>query len=101
MEEAASDDPRLAMKWRAFRSRRSTPIGRSEFVVGAVMGLPAPVPVEKMEVQADPESSKAKGGAKPGSKRKKANMPLVLRRSPRFPHRSLRLLCLARSQGRE
>lgn len=74
MEEAASDDPRQAMKWKAFRSRRSAPTGPSEYVVGAVMGLPAPVPTAMREMRADPESSKVMEGMTPGAKKKKAKM---------------------------
>ncbi|XBI78752.1 hypothetical protein VPH35_088388 [Triticum aestivum] len=81
--EAESDDPKQEMKWRAFRSRHYKPAGPTEFVFGAVMGLPVPVPAE----------------IKPGARKKKAKMPLMLRRSPRFPRRSPRLLSLARSQG--
>ena len=110
MEEAESDDPMQAMKWVAFRSRRRAPAGPSEYMVGAVMGLPAPVPAVAREVRpalavalearTDLGSGKGKGGTKPGTKKKILKMPLTQRRSPRFPRRSPHLLSLARSQGR-
>lgn len=49
MEEAESNDPKQEMKWRAFRSRHHKPAGPTEFVFGAVMGLPVPVPAVKEE----------------------------------------------------
>ncbi|XBI62307.1 hypothetical protein VPH35_042951 [Triticum aestivum] len=98
MEEAASDDPKQSMKWKAFQSRCRAPAGPSEFVVGEVMGLPTPVPATAREAREDLGSDKAKEGTKPGAKKKK--MSLILRRSPRFPRRSPHLLSLARSQGR-
>ncbi|KAF7063389.1 hypothetical protein CFC21_069912 [Triticum aestivum] len=96
MEELESDDPKLEMKWRAFRSRRRKPAGLTEFVVGAVMGLPVPAPA--MVEEKAPEDLvviATEEGGKPGAKKKKARWPLVIRRSPRFPRRSPRLLSLA------
>ena len=106
MEEAESDDLMQAMKWMAFRSRRYAPTNPSGFVVGAVMGLPAPAPVATRaaatsDARADLGRAEGRRGMKLGTKKKiKKKMPLILRRSPRFPRRSSRLLDLACSQGR-
>ncbi|XBI96772.1 hypothetical protein VPH35_033001 [Triticum aestivum] len=97
MEESESDDPKQEMKWRAFRSRRRKPAGPTEFVVGAVMGLPVPTPtVVEEKAPEDPVVIAAEEGGKPGVKKKRARWPLVIRPSPCFHRRSPRLLSLAR-----
>ncbi|XBI32838.1 hypothetical protein VPH35_056232 [Triticum aestivum] len=85
------------MKWRAFRSRRRKPAGSKEFVVGAVMGLPVLAPtVMEEKASEDPVVNATEEGVKSGARKKKARWPLVIRRSPRFPRWSPRLLSLAR-----
>ena len=101
MEESESDDPKQEMKWRAVLSLRRKSAGPTEFVVGAVMGLlvlvpTVPAPAVKEEAMRDLVASTTEMGVKPGARKKKAKMPLVIRRSPRFPRRSPRLLSLAR-----
>ncbi|XBH87795.1 hypothetical protein VPH35_075188 [Triticum aestivum] len=83
MEESESDDPKQEMKC------------SMEFVVGAVMGLPVPAPtVVEEKAPEDPVVIATEEGGKPGAN-KKARWPLVIRRSPHFPHWLPRLLILA------
>ncbi|XP_045086502.1 uncharacterized protein [Aegilops tauschii subsp. strangulata] len=74
MEEAESDDPMQAMKWIAFRSCRTVPADPPGFVVGVVMGLPAPAPVASRAavVERRPDLGRAEGrrGMKLGTKKK-------------------------------
>lgn len=110
MEEAESNNPKQAMKWRSFRSRRRSPAGTSEMVVGVVMAPSAPGSLKiPLVVASDKElgigeESEVKPVVDPAmvalpKMRKKMGKGFAgfLRRSPRFPRCSPRLLGLSRS----
>lgn len=114
MEEGKSDNPKQAMKWKAFCSRRRAPAGPSEEVVGAVMALPTPgsarlpVVIESdeeagggAEAAIEPDVDPMEEFGPPTRKKKGKAIVYMPRRSPRFPRRLPRLLSLARSAAAE
>lgn len=91
--EAESADPRRAWKWSAFLSRRLIPTGPEEFKVGVVMALQSPGTKDMLTLVEDVEPIVWGKAAK--------EVVYTLRRLPRSPRRSPRLLNFARSAATE
>lgn len=91
MEEAESNDPKQARKWRAFRSHRRAPTGLEEMKVGVVMALPS------LGTMAMPILIEDDGP--PPSKKKANEVIYTPRQSPCFLQCSPCLLSLARSRA--